>query len=89
LKQPIGQKSIPHIGISWHHKFIERNPQIKPIIVRGLDRARAAKMLKKEVFNDYFTLYKSLQEQYGIPAQDIYSMDEKGFAMALFNGLRF
>jgi hypothetical protein len=50
-------------------------------MVRGLDRAKAPTILKKEIFNDYSTLYKSLQEQYGIPAQDIYNMDEKAFAM--------
>jgi DDE superfamily endonuclease/helix-turn-helix, Psq domain/Tc5 transposase DNA-binding domain len=72
---------VPLIGENWHHKFLNRNPEIKQILARGLDRTRASAALKSETFTEYFELYRSLQQKYAIAPQDIYNMDEKGFCM--------
>jgi hypothetical protein len=32
---------------------------------------------------EYFALYNSIQQEYGITAQDTYNMDEKGFAIGI------
>jgi Tc5 transposase DNA-binding domain len=62
--QPAG--SLPSLGEHWHQRLLSRNPEIKPVLVRGLDRARASAVTKIDVFQEYFELYKSLQEQYQI-----------------------
>ena len=78
-KRPQPQGSMPSIGKNWHSRLIARNPQIKRVIARGLDRTRASVMLKVEIFTQFFELLSSLRQQYNIQPQDIYNMDEKGF----------
>jgi DDE superfamily endonuclease/helix-turn-helix, Psq domain len=75
------QGQTPSIGRNWHTKLLARNPQIKRVVARGLDRTRASTMLKTEIFTEYFELYNAIRQKYGISPQDIYNMDEKGFCM--------
>jgi DDE superfamily endonuclease/helix-turn-helix, Psq domain len=75
------QSSPPSLGLNWHKKLLFRNPEIKRVVARGLDRSRASTMLKKEIFEEYFELYNSLRQKYNILDQDLYNMDEKGFLM--------
>jgi hypothetical protein len=73
--------SVPRIGVHWHRNLLSRIPQIKRVVVRRLDQIRAAVMLKKDVFEQWFKLYNSLRRQYNLAPQDIYNIDEKGFIM--------
>jgi helix-turn-helix, Psq domain/Tc5 transposase DNA-binding domain len=75
--------SAPFISQDWHRKLLKRNPEIRHVVARGLDRARASAVLKTETFTEYFELYSSIQREYGITPQDTYNMDEKGFAMGI------
>jgi helix-turn-helix, Psq domain len=81
LRKPQPAGGFPPIGEHWHQKLLNRHTELRHVIVRGLDRTRASTVLKKEIFVDYFELYSSLLQQYRILPQDIYNMDEKGFAM--------
>jgi hypothetical protein len=80
-KNPQPHGSTPSLGHNWHRRLLIRNPQIKRVIARGLNRVRALTVFKPEIFTEYFELYRSIQQQYGIPLEDIYNMDEKGFSM--------
>ncbi len=80
-KCPQPQGKDPPLGLHWHHRLLSRNPQIKRVIARGLDRTRASATLKIETLNEYFELYASLRQKYNIETEDIYNMDEKGFCM--------
>jgi hypothetical protein len=40
-------------------------------------------VLKTETFTEYFALYDSIRQEYGITAQDTYNIDEKGFIMGI------
>jgi hypothetical protein len=82
-KTPQPTDSVPSISKNWHQKLLSRNPEIQHVIARGLDQARASTVLKTETFTEYFTLYDSIQQEYGITAQDTYNMDEKGFTMGI------
>jgi hypothetical protein len=75
------QGNTRSLGEHWHSALLARNPEIKRIIARGLDRTRAAAILNYDTFKEYFELYSSLQQQYNIKPQDTYNMDEKGFCM--------
>jgi hypothetical protein len=72
---------MPFVGKNWHIALLTRNPEIKRVVARDLNRTRASAMLKIETFIEYFELYNSLCQQYNIAPQDTYNMDEKGFYM--------
>jgi hypothetical protein len=74
---------VPFVNQNWHQKLLNRNPEIRHVVARGLDRSRASAVLKTETFTEYFALYDSIRQEYGIIAQDTYNMDEKGFAMGI------
>ncbi len=82
-KSPQPQGNDPYLGKNWHQKLLNRNPQIKRVIARGLDRTRASATLKTETLTEYFELFNSLRQEYKIEAEDIYNMDEKGFLMGV------
>jgi helix-turn-helix, Psq domain/Tc5 transposase DNA-binding domain len=82
-KSPQRNGNIPFIGKRWHQKLLNRNPEIRRVLARGLDRSRASAVLKIETFTEYFKLYDAIQREYGITAHDTYNMDEKGFAMGV------
>jgi Tc5 transposase DNA-binding domain len=75
------QNSVPYIEENWHRKFLARNPEIKCVVARGLDRTRAELILKIATFTERFELFSPLQQQYNIAPVDVYNMDEKGFCM--------
>jgi transposase len=52
--------SVTRIGVQWHQRLLSRNPEIKRVVARSLDRARAAAMLKTEHFEQFFELFDSL-----------------------------
>ena len=81
-KCPQPQGSDPPLGQCWHRRLLNRNPQIKRVVARGLDRIRASATLKVETLNEYFELYNSLRQKYKIEAEDTYNIDEKGFCMS-------
>jgi Tc5 transposase DNA-binding domain/helix-turn-helix, Psq domain len=74
-KSPQQTDSVPFVSKNWHQKLLNRNPEIRYVVARGLDRLRASAVLKTEIFTEYFTLYDSIRQEYGITAQDTYNMD--------------
>jgi len=79
-KNPQPQSSQPSISDQWHRKLLQRHPEIKRVSARGLDRVRAS-AANVDTIQEYFELYRSLQQKYSISPQDTYNMDEKGFCM--------
>jgi len=82
-KSPQQTGSMLFVGKRWHERLLIRNPEIRHVVARGLDRSRASAVLKPETFTEYFALYDSIRQEYGITAHDTYNMDEKGFAMGI------
>ena len=79
-KNPQPQGSQPSISDQWHRKLLQRHPEIKRVSARGLDRVRTS-AVNVDTIQEYFELYRSLQQKYNISSQDTYNMDEKGFYM--------
>lgn len=80
------QNSEPILSDQWHRKLLQRHPELKCVSARGLDRNRAS-AARTETISEYFELYHSLQQKYGIVPQDTYNMDEKGFSMGAIQRL--
>jgi hypothetical protein len=40
-------------------------------------------VLKTKTFIEYFALYDSIRQEYGITAQDTYNIDKKGFTIGI------
>lgn len=66
------------LGHNWYKNYLSRHPDIKPKLSRSLDQSRqdAADFSTLE---KWFDLYSSTCAKYGIPEEDVYNMDEKGF----------
>ncbi len=78
---------LPVLGINWVSKFLARHPslQSKFSIPKDLDRIVAE---NPDVMTKWFDLFSAQVRQYGIEEEDIYNMDEKGYAMGLIGKAR-
>jgi hypothetical protein len=62
---------------NWIPKFLARHPEIKLGKPSGLD-PQHAQAFNRHVVSHFFELLKKIIEDYGIPWENIYNMDEKG-----------
>ena len=74
------QRSPVEIGVNWVQKFLARRTELAYIFSRATHKERMA-VHNEERLARWFGLYKETVENYKIEQQDIYNMDEKGFAM--------
>jgi hypothetical protein len=66
-------------GKNWSHRFCQRwSDTLQSRYLKPIDNSRK-KAESFEAFEYWFSLIASKIEQYGIEAQNIYNMDEKGF----------
>ena len=75
LKSP--QKAT--IGELWVNRFIKRHPELKSKYTRQYDYQRA-KCEDSGLIKNWFSCVQETILKYGILEQDIYNMDETGFA---------
>lgn len=66
------------IGKNWITRYLANTPRFKSVFSRQLDRSRALNN-NRTIINEWFDLYKSVVDKYGIQPEDIWNMDEKGF----------
>jgi Tc5 transposase DNA-binding domain/helix-turn-helix, Psq domain len=78
-KTPV-HETRPSLSDRWHRKLLQRHPEIKRVSARGLDRVRAS-AAHIETIQEYFELYRSVQQSHRITSQDTYNIDEKGFCI--------
>ena len=75
------------IGINWVSKFLGRRTELTSIFSQAMDKERMA-MHKEERLAGWFILFEKTVKTYKIEHQDIYNMDEKGFAMGVQSKMR-
>jgi hypothetical protein len=73
------------IGRHWVYRFLEKHPQLRTRLSRKLDSQRA-RCEDPELFKAWFQRVQQAIELYGILDEDIYNVDETGFAMGLTAG---
>lgn len=66
------------IGASWFHRMLDRHPDIQPTWSKGHDKTRA-KAVNPTVMDHYFTLLKTMLDEFGFRPEEIYGFDESGF----------
>jgi hypothetical protein len=62
---------------TWINLFLRRHPKVKLGKARGLD-PRRAQAFNRPVVSRYFAKLQRIIDQYQIPVENIYNMDEKG-----------
>lgn len=70
------------IGEHWVQRFRVRHPDLKAKWTTGLEKCRA-QSLNKAAVNDYYRTLHDLIEEYSIPEENIYNMDEKGIQLGI------
>ena len=70
------------LGHHWYKNFLNRHPEFKLKYNRNLDQVRKDAS-DPVIMKDWFDLYMTTREKYGVADADIYNMDEKGFAMGI------
>lgn len=75
------------LGANWVQKFLKRHPVLRSVFAQALDKERAL-MHDKDKLKAWFELFQAKCEEYGIELEDIYNMDEKGFALGLIRAIR-
>ena len=70
------------LGHHWYKNFMNRHPQYRTKFKRNLDQSRKDASHPK-ILKEWFELYMTTRAKYGVADEDIYNMDEKGFAMGI------
>lgn len=70
------------IGESWIERFKKRHPDLKVKWTQTLEKSRAASVNPRLV-NEFYDLLGEVLEQYSIPPENIYNMDEKGIQLGV------
>ena len=70
------------LGHHWYKNFLNRHPEFKLKYNRNLDQVRKDAS-DPVIMKDWFDLYMTTREKYGVADADIYNMDKKGFAMGI------
>lgn len=73
---------LPPIGANWYKRFLGRHKELSLIYSRRLDYTRAMNNNPK-ILQEFFALYKSVLEEFGITTNRTFNMDEKGFLLGL------
>ena len=70
------------VGASWPGRFMERHPDLKTKWTQSLEKCRANNVNYANV-NNFYDMYEGLVEEYNIPIENIYNMDEKGLQLGV------
>lgn len=66
------------LGVNWHEGFEARNPDVKIILCSALDRQRALTN-SRSGYETYWANLVYICVTYGIPPENMWNFDEKGF----------
>jgi hypothetical protein len=70
------------VPVAWAQRFRQRHPDLKARWTTGLESCRA-RCLNRALVSEYFDILESLLEEYNIPPENIYNMDEKGIQLGV------
>lgn len=70
----------PLLGVNWCATFKKRHPELKGKW-NEIGAPGGSKILKREHISEYFTRLQSTLDEYQIPYDQIYNMDETGFRL--------
>lgn len=70
------------VGESWVRRFKARHPELKVKWSSTLEKCRAAS-LNPTLVNEYYDLLEETIQNYNIPPENIYNMDEKGIQLGI------
>ena len=70
----------PSIGESWIQRFIHRHPELETACSRAIEAARIKDVTKEDMDRWFDEFEKTIKEK-NIRIEDIYNMDETGFAI--------
>ncbi len=73
-------QSDDDLGINWVLKFLSRHKELRPMFSQSQNK-ESGLAYDEGRRTSWFQLYVEVIEQYGFHPEDVYSMEEKGFAM--------
>lgn len=77
----------PYIGVNWVSRFLDRHPSLHSRFSTPKDRERIVAE-DAGVFQKWFDLFIGQVGKYKIKPRNIYSMDEKGYALGMIGKAR-
>lgn len=75
------------LGVNWIQKFLLRHPHLDSRWSQSIENDRLL-YNRPENLADWFTFWQTVLDRYDFDVQDIYNMDEKGFAQGLLGALK-
>ena len=72
--------SQPSIGNSWVQRFVHQHPKLETACSRAIEAA-CIKDITKEDLNRWFDEFETTIKEKNIRIEDMYNMDETGFAI--------
>ncbi|CAO1625232.1 unnamed protein product [Sympodiomycopsis kandeliae] len=78
--QSTGPEIEPQLGVNWCSAFKKRHPILKAKW-NEIGAPGGSKSLKQDNISEYFTRLQSTLDEYTIPYDQIYNMDETGFQL--------
>ena len=79
-----GSQPPPTVGKNWPSKFVERREELRTRYSVRYDYQRALNEDPKAL-RSWFTIVQNVIDENGIQPEDIYNLDETGFAMGLIS----
>lgn len=70
------------VGDIWVRRFRMRHPELKGKFTTGLEKCRA-QALNPAAVKSFFSILEEVVEEYEIPLENIYNMDEKGIQLGV------
>jgi DDE superfamily endonuclease len=80
LEPTINALSLETIGDQWIQRFMGRRPELATVRLRSMDMGRV-KDTSHERLSKWFADLKSVIDEFNISIENIYNMDESGFAI--------
>lgn len=75
------------LGVNWVQKFLSRHPELASMFSQPRDKEHPLTYDQGKL-TSWFQLYLEVLEQYGFQPEDVWNVEEKGFAMAAQGELR-
>lgn len=79
--------SYPPIGNDWTKRFLSRHPELETVQGQSIDAARVT-CATPEAINMWYDAYLNTVQQYEIPPENRYNMDESGFSIGKIGATR-
>ncbi|KAM4067518.1 DDE superfamily endonuclease [Hirsutella rhossiliensis] len=81
LRERSGQSGAPTVGLNWTSRFLKRHGYFK----KRQKKLHAERQVSEDItrVNEYFQRLQQVVEDNGIPAEDIWNMDETGFRIGV------